>query len=238
MVVAKTFLLRLAVDFIAASLLLVGLAYYWSDNTIHELIGTGMFLLIMVHNLFNRRWYGSMSRTRREARGLTDIALTMSLLIVVLALLLTSLMISRTVFSFLPVEGGFTARQMHAFAAYWTLILVSIHLGLRWQRLMNMMRSTFGIVGNSAARTVALRLAALAIAAYGVHSSFVMGIGSRLTLQISLEWWDFEVSTAGFFFHWISIVGLYAFLTHYTLSWIQNRKRRAASTPIVYSTKA
>ncbi len=236
MVITKTFLLRLTVDFTATTLLFLGLAYYWSDNTVHELIGTGMFLLMIVHNVFNRRWFGAIPKTRRQARGLTDIALTGTLLAFVLALLVTSLMISRTVFSFLPLEGEFTARQIHAFAAYWTLIFVSIHLGLRWQRLMNMMRSTFGITRNSAVRTAALRVIALAIAAYGVQSSFVMEVGSKLTLQMSLEWWDFSVSTSGFFLHWISIVGLYAFVTHYALTWMQSRKRKAVSG--VYSAKA
>lgn len=226
--IKKTFLLRLVLDFIAASLLLVALAYYWLDNTTHEWIGTGIFLLIILHNTFNRRWYGALSKTRREARSLIDVVLTFSLLSVMLALLLTSLMISRTAFSFLQINGGFTVRQIHIFAAYWSLIFVSMHIGLRWQRVMHAMRSAFNIVGESAARTTALRLIAGAIAVHGLQSSFVMGVASKLSLQMSLEWWDFEESVSGFFLNWISVVGLYVFLTHYVLSWIQEWKRKAA----------
>ena len=75
----SVFLLRLAFDFVAASLLLIGLAYYWLDNTIHELVGTGMFLLVIVHNVLNRRWYCRVARTRRQARGLINTGVTMLL---------------------------------------------------------------------------------------------------------------------------------------------------------------
>ena len=228
--VRKTFLLRLALDSIAAGLLLVALAYYWLENTAHEWIGTGIFVLVIVHNIFNRRWWGGVTKTRREARGLFDVALTLSLLAVMLALLLSSLMISRTVFSFLQLDGGFTARQVHTFAAHWVLIFVSIHLGLRWQRVMHTVRSAFDLAEESTAHTVAFRVVAGAIAAYGLQSSFAMGVGSKLAFQMNLEWWDFETSAPGFFLHWISIVGLYVFLTHYALRWMQIRKRKAALT--------
>lgn len=227
---SHVFLLRLALDFMAAGLLLAGLAYYWLDNVAHELIGTGMFLLIVVHNIFNRRWYRTIPKARREARGLVNIAITLSLLTAMVVLLVTSLMISRTVFSFLPLSGGYTTRQIHTLAAYWALIIVSIHLGLRWSMIMNTVRGAFGITTNSTARAVALHVIAVAIAAYGVQSSFDMGIGSKLVAHITMDFWDFETSTLGFFLHVMSIVGLYASLAHYAVKRIQNRKRRKSSS--------
>ncbi|RJF86837.1 DUF4405 domain-containing protein [Oleomonas cavernae] len=224
----KVLLLRLALDFVAAGLVLVGLAYYWLDNTIHELVGTGMFLLIIVHNTFNRRWYGTISRTRREPRGLINSAMTLSLLAVMLALLVTSLVISRALFDVLPLNGGYTARQIHTLAAYWALVMVSIHLGLRWSMIMSTMRNLFGLAATSAIRTAALRAVAAAIAACGVQSSFEMGVGAKLSLQLTLDWWDFEASTLGFFLRWLSIGGLYVFLAHYLVKWARKGKRPTA----------
>jgi hypothetical protein len=223
----KTFLIRLALDFTAAGLLLIGLAYYWLDNTTHELIGTGMFLLIIVHNIFNRRWYGTASKSARDPRGLINIAIILSLLIAMVALLITSVMISRAVFSFLSLDGGFTARQIHTLAAYWALVIVSIHLGMRWSTIMSAMRGTLGIATNTI-RTAISRVIAVAIAVHGVRSSIEMGIGSKLSLQLSLDWWDFGESTSGFFLHLISIVGLYVFLAHYAMKCLQWKRRRAA----------
>jgi hypothetical protein len=226
-VIRKTFLLRLLLDGIAAGLLLLALAYYWLDNAAHEWIGTGIFLLIGVHNVFNRRWYGAIAKARCEARGLIDMVLTLCLLAAMLALLLSSLLISRTVFGFLQLDGGFTVRQIHLFVAYWSLILVAIHLGLRWQRVMHAMRSAFHITGESAARSAVLRLLAAAIAGHGVWSSCVMGVGTKLSFQMSLDGWDFDASAPGFFLHWASIAGLYVCLTHYGLSALRRMKRKA-----------
>jgi hypothetical protein len=229
----KKFFLRLVLDFIAAGLLLIGLAYYWQGNTVHELVGAGMFLLLIVHNVFNRRRYGPIARERREARGLINIAITLSLLIAMLALLMTSLMISRTLFSFMSLNGAFTARQIHTLAAYWALVIVSIHLGLRWSTIMTAMRSASGIATKSMSRTAIMRVIAVAIAACGVQSSFEIGIGSKLAAHITMNFWDFTESSLGFFVRLISIVGLYVFLAHYTMKWMQDRRRRTSPVPLV-----
>ncbi len=228
--IKKTYLLRLVLDFLAAGLLLAALAYYWLDNTAHELIGTGIFALILVHNVFNRRWYGALPQSRVQTRNVMDRVLTLSLLAAMLVLLVTSVMISRAVFSFLQINGGFNVRQIHTLAAYWALIFVAIHLGLRWQRVMNAIATALNVVEKSLARTIALRLIAAGVAVHGLQSSFVMGVGSKLASQMSLDGWDFEASTFGFFLNWVSIVGLYIIATHYASSWIQKKAHKAAQT--------
>ena len=225
----RTFLLRLVFDFIAAGLLLVGLAYYWLDNTVHEIVGTGMFLLIIVHNVFNRRWYKTIPKSRHEARGLINSSTILLLAATMLVLLVTSLMISRTVFSFLPFSGGFSTRQVHILVAWWALIIVSLHLGMRWSMLMNVARNLFAVKGTSTARTAALRVIAAVVAIQGIRSSFDLGMGSKLTAQISIDFWDFNESTVGFFVHVVAIAGLYMSIAHYTMKWLQSRKRKAQS---------
>ena len=224
------FLLRLAFDLTAATLLLIGLAYWWLGNTVHELAGTAMFVLLIVHNVFNRRWYGAVARTRAEPRPLFNVAVTFLLMTGMLALLVTSVLISNTLAGFLPSWGGFTVRQIHTFAAYWVLVIVSIHLGLRWPMIMGVARSLLGIATPSLARTLALRALAAVIAIYGIWSSFALGIGTKLAMQVTLDWWNFEESVAGFFTHCVAIAGLYMFLTYYTVNWIQQRKRRPRSS--------
>ncbi len=224
----KPFLLRLLLDLLAAGLLLVALAYYWLDNTAHELIGTGIFLFVLVHNVFNRRWWGKPAQPRPQPRRAIDLLLTLPLLAVMAALLATSLMISETVLEFLRLGGGFTARRVHAFTGYWSLILVAIHLGIRWQRVMLAVRNAFGFTGTNRARTAALRAAAAAVALYGVYCSFMMDVGYKLTMQMSLDGWDFDASTPGFFVNWVSIAGLYVFVTYYALSLIGKAKSRAS----------
>jgi hypothetical protein len=225
------FLLRLAFDCTAASLLLIGLAYWWLGNVVHELAGTAMFLLLLAHNVFNRRWYGTVRKTRREPRGLFNVGVTFLLLIAMVALLITSVLISNTLSGVMPPFGGFTARQVHVLAGYWALVIVSIHLGLRWPMLMGLARNLFGIAQSSAARTLVLRILAAAIAIHGIWSSFALGVGTTLAMQVTLDWWNFEDGAAGFFVHRMAIAGFYMVLTYYTMKWTKQTGRSAMATP-------
>jgi hypothetical protein len=48
-------------------------------------------------------------------------------------------------------------------------------------------------------------------------------------MQVTLDWWNFEESVAGFFVHCIAIAGLYMALTYYVATCLQRRKRWTSS---------
>ncbi|QEL26252.1 DUF4405 domain-containing protein [Bosea sp. F3-2] len=218
---SRVFLLRLWLDGLAAVLLLLALAYWWLGNAVHELAGTVMFLLLIAHNVFNRRWYGSLSRTRREPRSIFNAGLTFALLTAMLILLVTSVLISNALAPYLPPWGGFTVRQIHTLAAYWGLVIVAIHLGLRWPMLMGVARNLLGIKGTNPLRTLVLRAIAVAIAIHGVWSFHQLGLGTKLSMQMTLDWWNFEEAVAGFFIHCAAVAGLVMVVTYYGLKLLQ-----------------
>ena len=227
------FLVRLILDGIAASLLLLALAYWWLGNAVHELAGTAMFALVIVHNVFNRRWYGTIRRPGWQARKMVNVSVTALLATTMLVLLVTSILISRTLPELIPGGGGFSTRQIHILAAYWALIILSVHLGLRWPMIMGVVRTWLGISQGSASRTLALRLVTAAIAITGVWASFELGIGSQLTMQTSLDWWNFEESVAGFFIRCVSIMGLYIAVIYYAMRWVQGRSSSHRASKLV-----
>lgn len=218
------FYLRLGFDLIAACLLLFGLSYWWLGNGIHEAAGTVMFVLVIAHNVFNRRFYGNVTRTRREARGLVNIGVTVALLAAMTMLLVTSLLISNILSPLTSSLGSFTARQIHLFAAYWALVIVAIHLGMRWPMLMGVARTACGITRPSARRAWALRLIAVAVVAQGIRSSFILGLGTRLGMQVTLDWWNFDESVIGFFVHCVAVAGLYIALTYYAMRLLRPKR--------------
>lgn len=95
---SPVFLWRLVLDGTAAALMLFAFAYFWQGNLAHELAGTTMFLLLVVHNVFHRRWFATLANGPREKRGRFNIALTFVLLVGMLALLVTSPLISEALF--------------------------------------------------------------------------------------------------------------------------------------------
>ncbi|WP_457584826.1 DUF4405 domain-containing protein [Ensifer canadensis] len=192
-----------------------------------------LFALVIGHNVLNRRWYGNVQKGRRDVVRTFNIFTIMCLAIAMLVMLATSLLISRDLFAFMALDGAFAVREIHMFAGYWTVLIIAIHLGTRWMVVMNTVRSTFGFSSPNAARTMALRAAAMAIAIWGVRSSLEMAFVSKLMLTYSLDMWDFNESMVGFFSNYASIVGLYAALVHYGVGLLgavragrrQNRQR-------------
>ena len=130
------FLFRLFLDFLAVGLLLAALAYDWLGNAAHEVIGTVLFLLLIAHGIFNRRWYGTIAKGWREPRRAVAKTITLSLLMTMLALVVTSVIISQAVFSFLPLTSTPTSRQIHTLVAYLVLLAVGAHLGLHGPMIM------------------------------------------------------------------------------------------------------
>lgn len=208
------FLFRLFLDSMAVGLLLAALAYDWLGNVVHEVIGTAMFLLLIAHGIFNRRWYSTIAKGWREPRRAVAKTITLVLLMTMLALVVTSVIISQAVFSFLPLTSTPTSRQIHALVAYLALLAVGAHLGLHGPMIMGLARRWFGIAGNCQLRTFLLRATAVAIVAFGIYSLSVLNVGSKLFMRMTFEFWDFETSTSAFFLHLMAIVGLCALLTY------------------------
>nr|WP_204347527.1 DUF4405 domain-containing protein [Rhizobium laguerreae] len=214
-------MIRLVLDFTAAGLLLAALAYWWLDNTSHEMIGTGMFILLLSHNVFNRRWWARLPKVARGKPSFLTIASNISIALAMAVLLVTSVLISRTVFAVLPVSGGPTAREIHILAAYWAFILAAVHLGLHWSMIMTVIGGLLRVGAPNAIRTVSLRAAAGAIVAWGIHSLLVMGVADRLVARPSMDFWDFQESTIGFFLHHLAILGTCACAAHYAAVWLR-----------------
>jgi hypothetical protein len=221
------FSLRLILDLAAVSLLLVALAYGWLGNLAHEIIGTAMFGLLISHNIFNRRWYGTIPRQTRAHRILITQVINLSLLVTMLTLLVTSILISRDVFAFLPLTSTFTARQIHTLGSYLALIIAGAHLGLHWTMLMGFLRGRMGIRIEQTWLMMTARGLAAGLAAYGVYSLFALNLGTKLMMQQTMEFWDFEAETLAFFGHLAGVVALCAVVANYV--WKLAGKREVAA---------
>lgn len=226
----RVFLIRLVLDGVAAALLLFAFSYYWQGNVAHEVAGLAMFALLVVHVAFHRRWFTTLVKAPRARRDKFNIGLTLLLLVGMLVLLSTSLVISETVFLDLRWDDDFTARKIHVGIAYWLLVIVAIHLGLRWSLLISTARRLFGLAEANAFRTAVLRLVAIAIAiaVQGAYSVLALNLCYRLLFQMALDWWSFEESVVGFFGHCSAVMGLCIFLTHYTMRGLERIRRKVA----------
>ena len=222
---------RLALASGAAALLLLGLAYWWLSNLVHEIAGTFLFLLLARHVYINRSWFRNLRRGKYDTRRRIIVLLHAAIIANMLVLFATSLAISQSVFTFLDIPETVTVRDLHWVAAYWLAIIVGIHLGLHWTRVMALVRTALGVSGTSPLRTFALRFAALAMAMSGAWSFVILGVGTKLRWTRSIDFWDFTASVVPFFSHWAGVIALPAVLTYYALRWLSRGGQRRQVPP-------
>lgn len=218
---SKKILCKLAIDLIMTVFLLVVIASRLTGTTIHELLGITLFILFVVHNILNWGWYKSLRKGRYNTLRVLQTAVNLLLLTTMLALLISGAMLSHTVFSFLDLNGGLFARNLHMLSTYWGFILMSVHLGMHWGIIINEVRKVAKITSVNRNQTLALRIMAVLIALYGVYASFSREIGAKLTLYYTFDFWNYDQSPVIFFLDYLSIMGLYVCVTHYLKRLIQ-----------------
>ncbi|WP_244471162.1 DUF4405 domain-containing protein [Rhizobium ecuadorense] len=210
---------RLLLPGFMAVLLLLSLAYWWLDNLPHELFGTALFTLLAWHLAVNRLWFKNLFRGRYDGRRVVTALLHLLLGANMLVLVITSAIISKSVFAPLPIPDSIYLRDIHWFSAYWVMIVVGVHLGLHWTRVLAMVRSSMGAMQNDRVGSWPLHIAAIVATAFGVWSVMVLGVLAKLTFTYSLDFWDFTASVTPFFGHWAGVVALPAIVTHYGMAW-------------------
>ncbi len=108
------------------------------------MIGTAMFLLLVLHHLLNRSWIRNLFRGRYSPFRAVQTLLVGLILPLMVLQTLSGVLLSRHLFTFLPGLGGaFAARSLHMLGAYWGLVLMSLHLGLHWSVVLAPFRKAF-----------------------------------------------------------------------------------------------
>ncbi|WP_455275028.1 DUF4405 domain-containing protein [Rhizobium herbae] len=212
---------RLLLPASMAALLLLSLAYWWLDNGPHEIFGTAMFGLLAWHLYTNRRWFLKVRIGRYDARRWAVAVMHTWLAINMAVLLVTSVLISRSVLSFIQFTDNISVIEFHWFSAYWVAMIVAVHVGSHWTRVMVTAATVFRL-SPSRIRSGVLRLVSMTFVALGAWSFAVLGVATKLMFGYCIEFWDFTASIAPFFAHWAAVVAGVAVLSHYALAGLRS----------------
>ena len=218
----RNILIRLIIDLVMTVLMLVVMAYHVTGNTIHELVGVVLFILFIVHNILNRRWYKTIIKGKYNARRILKIMVNLLFLVSMVVVMISSVPISRDIFPYFPINNDMIVRQIHVLTAYWGFIFMAVHIGLSWGTIINAVRKMTGITGMSRIRTIVLRVLAVAIVVYGVQTSFERDVGSKLIIYDPFGSYILDNSTMGVLMDYLSIMGIYICGTHYVLKFVRS----------------
>lgn len=206
---------KMLIDLLMTVFLLMLMAYQITGEKLHEWLGAGMVVLFLIHNLLNIRWYGSLLKGKYKPLRILRTIINFSVLAAMLALAYSGIVMSRHVFSALPINGGMaTARVLHLAGSYWGFVLMSVHLGLHWSMVISMFHKFSG-GKKSAVVPWILRLIAVLIAVYGAICFYRADIFSYMFLKVEFAFLDYEKSAVLIFAEYMAMMGLWVFIAYY-----------------------
>lgn len=209
-------IIKRIVDFAMIVLLPLLMAEILIGQEIHEWLGTAMLVLFIAHHLLNLGWWKSFCKGKYTPSRSFSTMLDLLLLLDIAALGVSGIMMSGFVFNFLHISGGMlVARQLHLFASYWGLILMSAHLGLHVELFMGIGRKLFHLPEKSAARAWILRIFAAAVSVYGIYAFFTQRMVDYLFLKTHFVMFDETKAAVIYFAETAAMIWLFAWAAYY-----------------------
>lgn len=207
---------RITVDFIMTALLPCLMAYTLIGETVHEWLGLTMFLLWITHHILNVKWYKNLNKGRYTVVRVMDTVINGLLVLVMISMMISGIMLSKHVFSFLPLDGGADfARTLHLLGAYWGFVLMSLHLGFHWNMVMAGIEKLIPAEQSSPLCVLCVRAAAAIFSLYGILAFVRRQLASYLFLQNQFVFFDFSESIIAFLADYLSILVLFACAGYY-----------------------
>lgn len=137
---------RWRLDLLMAAGLIACMSYSLVGEALHEWLGTAVLVLFLWHLVVRRRWFAGLRRGRWSGSRIFGTALDGLLCFFTLGLVVSSVMLSKYVFAFLPlnVPDGVGATP-HQVCAYWGFLVCALHLGQHGHALATMLKQRLAL---------------------------------------------------------------------------------------------
>ena len=192
---------RMIIDISMTVLLPLLMAYSLIGEAFHEVVGTAIFLLFIVHHILNRKWYGALFKGRYNTRRIFQTVLDLVLLVFMILQPVSGILMSKHLYTFLPaLPVSAWARSVHMLLAYWGYILLSIHAGTH---LIAPLRKLHG-----KNRKIFVTICAImsCISAYGCAAFIKRGFPGYMSGRTAFAFFDFSEPRIFFFMDYIAIM--------------------------------
>ncbi|MGN0819697.1 MAG: DUF4405 domain-containing protein [Christensenellaceae bacterium] len=213
----KSFLIvKITVDAAMIALFLLLMGYHLFENFQHEWFGASLFVLFIIHNVLNLKWYKNLFNGRYSAVRILTIIVNCLLLCSMLANIVSAFMLSRNVFRFLGLTSGSIGRKIHLVATVWSFLLMSVHFGLHQQMFIGIAKKI--CQPNTIVKNVlkwSIRAIFFAVCIYGIIVFVQREVYSDMFLLKEFKFMDFSESKIKFFADYISVFILFASVGHY-----------------------
>lgn len=207
-------------DILMIAALPVLMADSLAGETLHEIVGTGMFVVFIIHHVLNRKATSAMFRGEQSAVRIVNTVLNIILFAVMILLPVSGIVISKHLYTFLPTAGlSAVARTAHLVLSYWGFALMSVHLGFHadaWLTRLKRKKTAFVIL----AAVVTL------IAAYGAYAFIANRIYEYMFLKTQFVFFDFDKPLILTLAEYLSMIVLFAWIGYCVKELLKKAKKK------------
>lgn len=221
----RKFILKIIIDVCMTVCLLFLMPYSLLGETLHEWLGIVMFVLFVTHHVLNRKWMAAVTKGKYTPFRIVQTLIVFVMLVLMLGSMVSGVLLSNHIFRAVRIAGiSMAARQVHMFCAYFGMVVMSVHLGLHWNMVVNMTGKLF--LYPSAKRTWIARAIAILLAGYGVYAGHKRQIGAYLLMKMHFVFYDYTENVLFFVFDYMAVMAFIVFITYYVSKFLRKRGKR------------
>lgn len=214
--------IRIIIDISMTVTMPLLMAYSLIGELFHEITGSLIFILFIIHHILNRRWYGTIAKGKYNAKRIFQTIINLFLLVFMILQPVSGILMSKYLYTFLPVfPVSAIARNVHMLLAYWGYVLLCIHAGTH-------MLPMFTSKKVNGLKSRAFYLISGAVSVYGGVAFIKRGFPGYMSGMTKFAFFDTSEPMFFFFADYIAIMILFMMagcLMIYVLNLLSNRPK-------------
>ena len=211
---------RLIIDLLMYVLFVLVMGPHITENLLHEIIGTTIFILFIIHTVLNYKFYKIIFKGKYNKKRIILTLVDILLLICMIGMIMSALMISKDIFKFLNISQPMLGRKIHMLATSWGFIIMSIHVGLHINTLIDKLNKK---VKNNTLEYVYYLLIAI-IYLYGIYSFIKLNFISDMFLRNAFKVLNTNEHLIIYYLNVLS-ASIFIILTIYLLNKIKRKEK-------------
>lgn len=141
--------IKIVIDIAMSILMICLMNINFTGMQLHEILGIVIFIMFMLHKALNFKWIKSIGynlcnkkvKKRNKILFIFDIAL----FLLVIGIIITGILISNYVFINVFIGSRGIIKKIHRFLSWWSIVLISIHIGFHLKSVIAYIKSKFNI---------------------------------------------------------------------------------------------
>ena len=223
----KTGIIKRIVNVVLTVLLLFLMAFQVTGEVLHEWLGIGMTVTLVLHHILNRKWYKAVFKGKYSPYRIVMTAVNMLLLAAIAVTALSGMSMSGHAVPFMyGLINVMTARTLHLAMSYWSFILMGVHIGLH----MKAMTAKLPDMGKTAFKVILT-----GVSGVGLWLFLKSGIVNYITFRTHFAFLDYAAAKWLILLQNLAML-LFFVLIGYVLSEItqKNREQKYSGIPLIW----